>query len=144
MCMSCFVIIKSILFNLLCVWVLSNRLVASVCTLMSGSQAQILKWKLWALFVCVCFWRCIGGAFNFPSWLMQMMFASSSLKIKNKKRVTCAIIAYIIMKFWTVLQVYQWGGGKVTPQKLEIFTREKSPIQVWSMCLMLQCNMCSF
>ncbi|XP_041355037.1 serine/threonine-protein kinase Nek9-like isoform X2 [Gigantopelta aegis] len=27
-------------------------------------------------------------------------------------------------------EVYQWGGGKRTPQKLEMFTREKSPIQV--------------
>ncbi|CAL1543886.1 unnamed protein product, partial [Lymnaea stagnalis] len=27
-------------------------------------------------------------------------------------------------------QIYQWGGGKITPQKLEIFTREKSPMQV--------------
>ncbi|XP_025077734.1 serine/threonine-protein kinase Nek9-like isoform X3 [Pomacea canaliculata] len=27
-------------------------------------------------------------------------------------------------------EVYQWGGGKITPQKLELFTQEKSAIQV--------------
>jgi alpha-tubulin suppressor-like RCC1 family protein len=27
-------------------------------------------------------------------------------------------------------QVYQWGGGKSTPQKLDVFTKEKCPIQV--------------
>ncbi|KAK6181203.1 hypothetical protein SNE40_009113 [Patella caerulea] len=27
-------------------------------------------------------------------------------------------------------EVYVWGGGKITPQKVEFFTKEKSPIQV--------------
>ncbi|XP_048259677.1 serine/threonine-protein kinase Nek9-like isoform X1 [Haliotis rufescens] len=27
-------------------------------------------------------------------------------------------------------EVYQWGGGKRTPQKLDLFSREKSPVQV--------------
>jgi hypothetical protein len=29
-----------------------------------------------------------------------------------------------------LLQVYQWGGGKFTPQKQDVFVKGKSAIQV--------------
>ncbi|CAG5121379.1 unnamed protein product, partial [Candidula unifasciata] len=40
---------------------------------------------------------------------------------------TSSVVSVITSK---MCEMYQWGGGKLTPQKLEMFTREKSPMQV--------------
>ncbi|XP_076465660.1 serine/threonine-protein kinase Nek9-like [Babylonia areolata] len=52
---------------------------------------------------------------------------SSSRKLRLSTSTASVMQPVVTSK---MCEVYQWGGGKITPQKLEMFTREKSPIQV--------------
>ncbi|KAK7496905.1 hypothetical protein BaRGS_00011885, partial [Batillaria attramentaria] len=52
---------------------------------------------------------------------------SSSRKLRLSTTGTGVLQPVVTSK---MCEVHQWGGGKITPQKLELFRREKSPIQV--------------
>ncbi|GFS25216.1 serine/threonine-protein kinase Nek9-like [Elysia marginata] len=52
--------------------------------------------------------------------------------VTRRARLSTASSGQVVVSVVTskMCEMYQWGGGKNTPQKIEIFTREKSPIQV--------------
>ncbi|XP_012945754.1 serine/threonine-protein kinase Nek9 [Aplysia californica] len=73
--------------------------------------------------------------------LARPLLASSLLKMEQKvyelnsttrrTRLSAASTSNSVSVVTSKMcEIYQWGGGKMTPQKLEMFTREKSPMQV--------------
>ncbi|BFZ01979.1 hypothetical protein BsWGS_05018 [Bradybaena similaris] len=69
------------------------------------------------------------------------LLAESSLNMEQKvhelnsvtkrSRMSAASASSIVSVITSKMcEMYQWGGGKLTAQKLEMFTREKSPMQV--------------
>ncbi|KAH9492964.1 Serine/threonine-protein kinase Nek9 [Bulinus truncatus] len=48
----------------------------------------------------------------------------------RRTRLSTASTSVVSVVTSKMCEMYQWGGGKMTPQKLEVFTREKSPMQV--------------
>ncbi|RUS71597.1 hypothetical protein EGW08_020641 [Elysia chlorotica] len=52
--------------------------------------------------------------------------------VTRRARLSTASTGQVVVSVVTskMCEMYQWGGGKITPQKIELFTREKSPIQV--------------
>ncbi|XP_013095073.2 serine/threonine-protein kinase Nek9-like isoform X2 [Biomphalaria glabrata] len=70
--------------------------------------------------------------------LMVRHLASMEQKVyelnssSRRARLSAAYTSVVSVVTSKMCEMYQWGGGKITPQKLEVFTKEKSPMQVAS------------